>query len=312
MLSKRTLVAVFAVLLAPIVAPPLHADAAFKVNGIAVTPGQLAIARFKVTYDAPSLIGDEAAVARKAKDRILADILLAEAARESGLELSEKELKKGIVAIQATLGGKAAFAEQLKALGASNDELEAVARRRMLAQRYIDTKISPTVSVTEDQARAHYEIAENQVYHAEQLRVRAIFVNAPPGEDEKAEAKARARIEEAERRVQAGEEFAAVARDVSDDMSKADGGDFGWVAPEVIPPQFLGRVWAIEAGEMSGVLRGQYSFVLIQVLEKRPRGPYSFDEMKSDVTAQLRKAKLDEAVAELVASRRKNATVEGM
>ena len=312
MLSKRTLVAVFAVLLAPMVVPPLHADAAFKVDGVAVTPGQLAIARFKVTYDAPSLIGDEAAAARKAKDRILSDILLAQAARESGLELSEKEVKRGILAIQATLGGKAAFTDQLKALGASNDELEAVARRRMLAQRYIDTKISPLVTVTEDQARAHYEIPENQVYHGEQLRVRAIFVNAPPGEDEKAEAKARARIEEAERRVLAGEEFAAVARDVSDDMSKADGGNFGWVAPEVIPPQFLGRVWAIEAGEMSGVLRGQYSFVLIQVLEKRPRGPYSFDEMKSDVTAQLRKAKLDEAVAELVASRRKNATVEGM
>ena len=60
---------------------------------------------------------------------------------------------------------------------------------------------------------------------------------------------ARARIEEAERRVLAGEEFAAVAREVSDDMSKANGGDFGWIAPEVIPAQFLGRGWAIEPGE---------------------------------------------------------------
>ncbi|MDQ1348642.1 MAG: peptidyl-prolyl cis-trans isomerase, partial [Acidobacteriota bacterium] len=269
------------------------ADVVFKVNGVEATPGQLAIARYKVTDDAPSLAGDEAAVTRAAKDLLIADILLAEAAREAGLAVTERELKKGIVALQAKLGGKAAFADQLKALGASQEDLEELAGRRRLAERYVDTAVAPGVAVTEEEARAHYEIPENQVYHAEQLRLRAIFVNAPPGIGEKEEAKARARIDEAERRVLAGEEFAAVAREVSDDMSKAAGGDFGWVAAEVIPAQFLGRVWAIEAGEMSGVLRGEYSYALIQVLEKRPRGPYGFDEMKEDVTARLRKEKLD-------------------
>lgn len=312
MFWKWTLAATFAVLSTQMVATPLRADAVFRVDGVEVTPGQLAIARFKVVYDTPALAGDEGAVARQAKDRIVADLLLAKAARESGLELSDKELKKGIAAIQATLGGKTAFADQLKSLGASGDELKELARRRMLAQRYVETKVAPLVTVTADEARAHYALPENQVYHGEQLRLRAIFVNAPPGLSEKDEGKARARIEEAERRVLAGEEFAAVARDVSDDMSKSDGGDFGWVAPEVIPAQFLGRVWAIEPGEMSEVLRGQYSYVLIQVLEKRTRGPYSFEEMQSDVTAQLRKAKLDAAVAELVASRRKSATIEGL
>ena len=285
-----------------VLAAPVFADTVFEVHGVVVTPGQLAIARYKVTDDAPSLVGDDAVVTQKARDLLIADILLAGAAREAGLAVTERELKKGIVALQAKLGGKAAFTDQLKALGASQEDLEEVAGRRMLAQRFVDTAVAPTVTVTEDEARAHYEIPENQVYHAEQLRLRAIFVNAPPGLDAKAEAKARARIEEAERRVLAGEEFAAVAREVSDDMSKANGGDFGWVAPEVIPAQFLGRVWAIEPGEMSGVLRGQYAFVLMQVLEKRARGPYTFEEMKDDVTAQLRKAKLDAAVAALVAN----------
>lgn len=293
-------------------AAPVFADTVFKVNGIVVTPGQLAIARYKVTDDAPSLAGDEAVVSGKAKDLLIADILVADVAREAGFALSERELKKGIVALQAKLGGKAAFADQLKQLGASQGDLEELAGRRMLAQRYVDAVVAPTVTVTEDEARAHYEIPENQVYHAEQLRLRAIFVNAPPGIDAKEEAKARARIDEAERRVLAGEEFAAVARELSDDMSKSNGGDFGWVAPEVIPAQFLGRVWAIEPGELSGVLRGQYAFVLMQVLEKRPRGPYPFEEMKTDVTSQLRKAKLEAAVAAMVAERRKTTTVEGL
>jgi parvulin-like peptidyl-prolyl isomerase len=250
-------------------------------------------------------------VASKAKELLIADIVLAEAAREAGVNLSEKELKKGIVAMQAKLGGKAAFAEQLKKLGASDDELKELARRRMLAERYIESAIAPSVVVTEDEARDHYAAPGNEVYHGEQFRLRAIFVNVPPGADSKEEAKARARIDEAERRVLAGEEFVTVAREVSDDMSKANGGDFGWVAPEVIPAQFLGRVWAIEPGEMSEVLRGTYAFVLIQVLEKRSRGAYSFEEMKDDVLARLRQEKLAAAVAALVANRRRPPTLEG-
>ena len=291
---------------------PAFADAVLKVNGGAVTPGQLAIAKFKVTDDTPSLAGDDAAVTRKAVDLLVADFLLADAAREAGVTLSEKDLKKGIVEMQAKLGGKAAFADQLRKLGASNDELKELAERRILARRYVETAVAPRVTVTEDEARAHYETPENQVFHAEQLRLRMILVNAMPGASEKEEAAARARIEEAERRVLAGEDFGAVAREVSDDMSKANGGDFGWVGREAIPAQFLGKVWATEPGEMTPVLRGQFAFGIMQVLEKRPRGPFTFEERKDDVMTQLRKSKVETAVAALVATRRATARVEGL
>jgi peptidyl-prolyl cis-trans isomerase C len=282
------------------------------VNGAGITPGQWAMAKYRVTADRPSLTGDDAAVARAAADFLVGDVLLAEAARESGVSVSDKDVRKGIVELHARLGGKSAYRDLLKQLGASEDELEALAARRMAAQRFVDTAIAARITVTDEEARAFYETPENQVYHAEQLHLKMIIVNAMPGLSAKEEAEARERIEEAERRIQAGEEFAAVARDVSDDMSKANGGDFGWVGREAIPPRFLGRVWAIEPGEMSEPLRGQFGFALIQVLEKRPRGPFTFDEMRDQVIAQLRKSKVDAAVADLVASRRAAAKIEGL
>ncbi|MFN9480767.1 MAG: peptidylprolyl isomerase, partial [Betaproteobacteria bacterium] len=45
---------------------------------------------------------------------------------------------------------------------------------------------------------------------------------APPGADASAEKSARKKIDEAERRILAGEDFGKVAREVSDDMSKAN------------------------------------------------------------------------------------------
>jgi peptidyl-prolyl cis-trans isomerase C len=298
--------------LAVVLAAPVIAGAVLKVNGVEVTPGQLAIAKFKVQYDKPSLSGDAARVTAAAVDLLVGDFMLADAAREAGITLSEKDVKKGIAAMQARLGGKTAFRDHLRQLGASEDELQVVADRRMLAQRYVETAIAPKVTVTEEEARAYYETPENQVYHPDQVHLRMIFVNALPGISAKEEAKARARIDEAERRILAGEEFGAVARDVSDDMSKANGGDFGWVGSDAIPAQFRGRVWAIEPGEMSEVTRGQFGFALIQVVEKRARGPFSFEETKEQVTAQLHKNKVAAAVASLVATRRAAAPIEGL
>jgi parvulin-like peptidyl-prolyl isomerase len=295
-----------------VLAGPALAAAVLKVNAVEVTPGQLAIAKAKVTYDKPVLTGDETAITKAAVDLLVADVLLADAAREAGVAITEKDVKKGIAALRARLGGKTAYGDRLRQLGASEEELKEVGARRMLAQRYIDSGIAPTIVVNEVDARAYYANPENQIYHGEQIHLRMIGVNAPPGISEGEEKKARARLEEAERRVLAGEDFGAVASDMSDDMSKARGGDFGWVNRAAIPARVREAVWAVGAGEMSEVLRGDFGFLLFQVLEKRGPGPLPFEEMKEQATEQLRKSKVNEAVAAIVATRRATAKVEGL
>jgi parvulin-like peptidyl-prolyl isomerase len=293
-------------------AGPALAAGVLKVNGVEITPGQLAIAKYKVTDDRPSLTGNDAAVTKAAVDLLVTQVLLADSAREAGITVTEKDVKKGIASLQASLGGKAAFNDQLRKLGAGQDELKELATRRMAAQRYIDSVVAPTVTVTEAEARAHYENPENQITHADQAHVKMVFVNAPPGLSEKEDTAARARIDEAERRVLAGEDFGAVAREISDDMSKSNGGDFGWVESRAIPPKFLGKVWALEPGEMTEVLRGDFGYGILLVVDKRARGPYPFEEMREQVTSQLRKSRVDAAVASQVATRRAAAKVEGL
>ena len=293
-------------------AGPALAAAVLKVNAVEITPGQLAIAKYRVTNDRPALAGNEAAVTKAAVDLLVADVLLADAAREKGMAVTEKDIKKGIATLQARLGGKAVYGEQLRTLGATEDELKELGTRRMLAQRYVDSVVAATVTVTEDEARAYYAKPENQIQHSDQRQLRVIFVNAPPGIDEKAEAKARARIDEAERRVLAGEDFAAVAREMSDDMTRSKGGELGWIGREAFPAKLTEPVWALEPGEMSEVLRGPFGFALMQVQDKRARGPYPFEDMQQQVTGQLRKSKVDAAAASVVATRRATAKVEGL
>lgn len=294
-----------------LVAPPLFA-AVLKVNSVEISAGQLAIAKFKVSIEKPQLADDPAGLNRAAVDLLVADVLLADAAREKGISASDKELKNEIISLQARLGGKSVYKDQLKALGATQEELDALAARRIAARRFLAETVAPTVTVTEAEARAFYEKPENQLYRPEQLHLRMVLVNAPPGIGEREEKKALAKAEEAERRIQAGDDFATVAREMSDDMSKSNGGDLGWIGFDAIPAQHRETLHALEPGSLSGVLRGMFGYGVFQVVAKRPAGAAPFDETRKEIEGQLRSGKTDAAAAEIVKARRASARIEGL
>lgn len=78
---------------------------------------------------------------------------------------------------------------------------------------------------------------------------------------------ARARIGQALGRITAGEDFAAVARELSDDPTAAAGGDLGVVAPGQLVPAFEEAAFALEPGERSGVVETPYGFHVVERLE---------------------------------------------
>lgn len=309
-MRRHTLVPLATMTLA-LFAPALFA-AVLKVNSVEISAGQLAIAKYKLSIEQPSLADDPAALNRAAVDLLVADVLLADAARESGISVSDKELKNEITSLQARLGGKSVNKDQLQALGASQQELDALATRRIAARRYVAANLAPSATVTEAEARAFHEQPENQVFHPEQVHLRMIFVNALPGGSERENRKALEKIEEAERRVRAGDDFAKVAKEMSDDMSKGNGGDFGWIGMDAIPPRFREAIWSLEPGAVSGVLRGDFGFGIFQLVEKRAAGSASFEEMRPKIEEQIRRNKSDAAAAELVKTRRAAARIEGL
>jgi peptidyl-prolyl cis-trans isomerase SurA len=92
-----------------------------------------------------------------------------------------------------------------------------------------------------------------------------------------------------------GDDFATVARAVSEDTgSAAEGGDLGWVSAGAFPdPEFEQRVLALPIGELSEPIQSRFGWHLAQVLERRSHD--TTDEVKRTQCArQLRAAKAEE------------------
>jgi parvulin-like peptidyl-prolyl isomerase len=311
----RSKTAVMTVVGAMLFAVTASAQVALKVNGVPISAGQLSVAKYKATYDSPALEGDAAKVTRAAVDALIANTLLAQAGREAGLSVKEKQVNQGLETIKAQLGGRAAYQDLLKKIGATEDDVLQAATSRQLARLYVTEKVEPTVKVSEADAKAYYEAHKEDFRHFAQVKIRGVFVSAPPGISQNEDAKAKARASEAERRILAGEDFGKVARDMSDDMSKANGGALGWMDAGFVASlasQFGTDISKLEPGDTSPVLRGKFGYWVAQVEAKRPAGPVPYDEVKDIVFKKYSEAKVNEAAAAIVKERRAKATIEAL
>ncbi|MFH0903364.1 MAG: peptidylprolyl isomerase [Pseudomonadota bacterium] len=86
-------------------------------------------------------------------------------------------------------------------------------------------------------------------------------------------------------RIQAGEDFATVAREVSDDAPSASrGGDLGWQPANVLRwgPEFLQAIQSLEDNKASGIVETARGFHLVR-LEGRREGDLTYDQVKNDL-----------------------------
>lgn len=107
----------------------------------------------------------------------------------------------------------------------------------------------------------------------------------------------------AKARLDAGEDFAALATELSTDTgSGAQGGTLGFFAPGMMVPEFEAGVAALEVGAVSDPVQSQFGWHLIRLDETRPVAVPALDEVRGEIEAGLREAAIAARLAELEAA----------
>ena len=139
-----------------------------------------------------------------------------------------------------------------------------------------------------------------------QTRARHILLRLS---NELSEIAARNRLLTYKQRIQAGSDFADLARQFSQDGSAQTGGDLGWASPGQFVPEFEEVMARLRPGQISDPLVSRFGVHLIQVLERRDV-PLTLREQREMVRTQLREKKTEELYATWVDELRGRAYVE--
>ncbi|VAX07258.1 Peptidyl-prolyl cis-trans isomerase PpiD [hydrothermal vent metagenome] len=153
---------------------------------------------------------------------------------------------------------------------------------------YIELKmdqVSEGVGADEEALKDFFEERQGEYTTLEQRRASHILI-AVEGESEEAEKAALEKLQDAMERLQAGEDFAAVAKDVSQDPGSAEqGGDLGLVEAGMMDIAFDKALFATGKGEISEPVRTDFGFHLIKVTEIIAGSEKSFEDVREEVLA---------------------------
>jgi peptidyl-prolyl cis-trans isomerase D len=148
---------------------------------------------------------------------------------------------------------------------------------RVAAYALVDPRaMQESVEVPEQELRDYFDSHQEEFSESEQVRARHILVETPE------------QAAEAQRRLQAGESFATLAAELSKDPSSGPrGGDLGWFGRGRMVPPFEEAAFGAEVGKVVGPVKSDFGYHLIEVLEKRPGGQRSFEEVREAIRARL-------------------------
>ncbi len=152
-------------------------------------------------------------------------------------------------------------------------------------------------------------IAEFEV--PEQLQARHILLRLAEDADDATRAETRRRIEAARARIEAGEPFAEVAKEVSEDASSAQGGDLGRFGRGAMVAPFEQAAFALETGQLSEVVETAFGLHLIQLDERFPASVTSFAEAREGIARDVLRERIGRENARLRAAEIGRVTASG-
>ena len=225
--------------------------------------------------------------------------ILLEAANQAKSSASPEEIAKALNDEYSRAGGESQFLDLLKTNGISIDYVKSSIQAELTIQKYLDDLLSDRLQVTEDDLKKAY--AEDKT-----ASVRHILLFTQ-GKTDTEKVEIHKKMEEILTRARAGEDFAELAKQHTEDPGSKDSGglyeDFG--RGKMVKP-FEDASFSVPVGEISGIIETNYGYHIIKVVERK-KETQAFDQVKAQIETDLKQRKSAEVYQTLMADFKKTA-----
>lgn len=204
------------------------AEAAVVVYGERISHGQLA--RHKAEQELIS--GRQKTVTSMAMDMVRSSLLrMRTRYNDNQLKHNRAEAVRQVASLASRAGSEAEFEQQLASQGYTRRQFTDKLEARLMQLALLDRNLEPHTQVDDEAIMAHYKQVKDELTIPASRPVKHIFIASLDRAD------ARQTAEQVMARLAAGEDFAALADEVSDDASSAPlGGDLGTVYDDALLP----------------------------------------------------------------------------
>jgi peptidyl-prolyl cis-trans isomerase D len=171
-----------------------------------------------------------------------------------------------------------------------------VGERRKIRYFLMDMeKARLKVTVTPNEIQRDYNDNLDRYHTPEQIKASHILLKT----EGKSEAEVRTKAEGILKQLKGGADFAALAKQVSeDDATKAKGGDLDYFTRGRMVPEFENAAFAMQPGQLSDLVKSQYGFHIIKLIDHKADVTRPLDEVRTEITDRLTQQKSNRLLAD--------------
>jgi peptidyl-prolyl cis-trans isomerase C len=246
-------------------------------------------------------------------ESLISTELLYQDSQKSGIKVEEKEINEAYAAQKqkAQFKTDAEFQAALKQSKTSETAYRAQLKQGLALDRFIKNKFTDKITVSDLEAKKYYD--DNPTYFQQPAKVRAshimMMVDSKADQSKKDEAKKK--IEQVMKRLKAGEDFATLAKQVSEDpYTKKNGGDLNYFSKGQMLQPIETQAFTLKKGEISDIVKTDYGYHIIKVTDKMDAKTISYEEAKKDIINGLKNNKVNSSVIKYITELKSKATIQ--
>lgn len=296
-------------LLLTLIAGPAIAQSIYPGDAVRINGETISYQRFQGFYveyrDAKGVAigarGDQLELLKRlrheAMDLLIEQVLVAQQAEKAGVQANTEAADQALADLRSVFDSDEAFDMKLQDDGFTAESLREHLGRMMAAQQYLDGIRAKAAEVSEQELKRYYEDNAERLTLPEQVRVRHILITWKPMGKQDDRAFIRESMQPILTRARAGEDFAALAREFSDDYAtKQMGGDTGFFHRGQMAPAFEEAAFALEPGEISDVVETSFGVHIIKLEQRQEEELLAYDDIHDKLLDHVRQEKAEAAV----------------
>jgi peptidyl-prolyl cis-trans isomerase SurA len=250
-------------------------------------------------------------VFREILEKLIEEKLIDQEVNKAGIKVTSKEVEGALEEIKKR---NAATQEDLeKALANEGLTVEAFKKqieKRLQRTKFLQWAVKTEPKLGEKELRDFYRNNIDRYRTSESFRPGHILFTIPKEATSERVLEIRRKCQKVLEKIKKGEDFGEMALLYSEDASSKDRGDLGFVKRGDLLPAFEREALRLQVGEVSGIVRTDFGFHLIKLLDRKGGDPPPFEKVKERVQGDYYAAEMEKAFKQFLSTLKEKSVIE--
>ncbi len=183
-------------------------------------------------------------------------------------------------------------------------------RQKIAIDKFITKEFADKTKITDKESKKYYHDNIDDFTRPAQVMASHILIKVSPNASKKDKAIALKKIKNVQNKLQGGADFAAIAKEYSEDKSKENGGSIGFFMKGQMAKTFEDEAFLLKTGEVSKIVTTEFGYHIIKVTDKKPAVVIPYKDVEVKLKNYLKQRAIQAKIEKFIAERKKTFKIE--